>query len=161
MTKMLRMMHHSYRSELSVARQALNSRCIKNDTLFMSPQRSCSSDSSSFSKADVANKRKLEIRSKRNKLSPTTRIQDLLSENECEEFGLQKNTPDETSATQGQTDNTLKVSERNNEHGNYSIDNPVGYNPTNPRSAKNLSYLEMSPDDVKSSLSSKTIVKDK
>jgi hypothetical protein len=152
MTKMLRIVHLSYRSELSAARLALNSRPIKNDILFISPQRICSSDSSSLSKADDDNKRKLEIRSKRNKLSPTNRIQDLLSENECEEFRLHKNTPEETSSLQGQTDNTLKLSKRDNEHCNYSIDNPVGYNPTNPRSAKNLSYLERSPDDIKGSL---------
>ena len=150
-------MLHSYRSELSAARLALNSRCLKNDSWFISPQRiSCSSDSSSISKTNVDNKRKLEIRSKRNKLSPTTRIQDLLSENEREEFGLHKNASDKTLSLQGHTDNTLNVSEHNNEDGNYSTDNPVAYNPTNPRSAKNLSYLEMSPDDVKNSLSYKS-----
>ena len=124
--------------------RTINSGYIKKDGRLMSTHRILySSDNSSISKTDDGNERKLE-KPKRNQLSPTSRIQNLLFEEKGEEPQLRKNASGagETLPLHRRTENTEKIFEHD-EHINYSNDNPVGYNPTNPRSATNLSYLDL------------------
>ena len=93
-------------------------------------QSMCSSGESSNAQAD---KNVLDMQiTINNKLSPTSRVLDMLSEERNSEVDL-KNSNEHTVFNE-KTDNRVKQT---------SI-NPIKYNPCNPRSAKNMSYLDNS-----------------